>query len=267
MNGYVKQKCPVCDSIFKNGIIICDKCGYDMSTNYVAFPTLQLIPENSVSVSKLRIKHNEDDESKKEHLEYKKMKAQIKKLEKTNADLQERLRKEEDINWELRRKYDTLENDYIKLSRELEKIKNTEDNLIEKSNDNSRKSGKITDTKKANVIASAINTNTKEHEENVNVNPIMEKISKSKTSFIYANGDKYVGQMYEGMRYGQGIMHYANGEIYNGSWEDDMKCGHGTYTYKDGIMLEAEWKNDSPVGEGIFILPNGIKKTYQFKNK
>ena len=38
-------------------------------------------------------------------------------------------------------------------------------------------------------------------------------------TYIYANGDKYVGKWKKGFRHGKGIFTYANGEIEEGIWK------------------------------------------------
>ncbi len=129
MTGYVNQKCPVCDSVLENGIIICDKCGYDMSTDYVAFPTLQAISESCIPASQLRKKQNEDNELKEMLLEYGNLKARVEALERLNANLQETHRNDEIAKSELKREYDALNMQKRDCEKELQKTKEELNNL------------------------------------------------------------------------------------------------------------------------------------------
>jgi len=43
----------------------------------------------------------------------------------------------------------------------------------------------------------------------------------------YPNGEKYTGQIKNGMRNGEGICHYKNGDKYDGEWNNDLRDGKG----------------------------------------
>jgi serine/threonine protein kinase len=53
-------------------------------------------------------------------------------------------------------------------------------------------------------------------------------------TYIYANGDKYVGEWNEDQKHGLGVNTYANGDKYVGEFKDDRRSGHGTYVFVDG---------------------------------
>jgi serine/threonine-protein kinase len=53
-------------------------------------------------------------------------------------------------------------------------------------------------------------------------------------TYIYANGDKYVGEWNEDQKHGLGVNTYANGDKYVGEFKDDRRSGQGTYVFVDG---------------------------------
>ena len=48
---------------------------------------------------------------------------------------------------------------------------------------------------------------------------------------IYANGNKYVGEVKNDLKHGYGIYTWANGAKYEGEWKDAKLHGVGTYTF------------------------------------
>ena len=61
-------------------------------------------------------------------------------------------------------------------------------------------------------------------------------------------GDKYVGEYKDDTRYGQGTYTFASGAKYVGEWKDDNMHGQGTMTYVDGTVEEGQWENDKFLG-------------------
>ncbi len=53
-------------------------------------------------------------------------------------------------------------------------------------------------------------------------------------TYIYANGDKYVGEWNEDQKHGLGVNTYANGDKYVGEFKYDRRSGQGTYVFVDG---------------------------------
>jgi hypothetical protein len=45
--------------------------------------------------------------------------------------------------------------------------------------------------------------------------------------FISSNGQRYEGQMRNGMKNGEGIFYYIDGRVYKGTWEKDEIHGYG----------------------------------------
>ena len=49
--------------------------------------------------------------------------------------------------------------------------------------------------------------------------------------YLFANGDRYVGQLAFGMKHGQGSYFYKNSNVFEGEWANDQKCGFGVMNY------------------------------------
>ena len=73
----------------------------------------------------------------------------------------------------------------------------------------------------------------------------------------YDNGNKYVGEVVNGKRNGQGTMYYADGGKYEGNWKDGNRYGQGTFYWADGGKYVGRWENDKRNGQGTFYWANG----------
>ena len=82
----------------------------------------------------------------------------------------------------------------------------------------------------------------------------------------YTNGDKYDGEVVNGVREGFGTYFYHNGDKYEGMWQNNKKHGMGTLYYKDGNLYIGQWKNSEKEGMGTLYLKNGEKYYGEFKN-
>ncbi len=92
-------------------------------------------------------------------------------------------------------------------------------------------------------------------------------------TFVYENGDKYVGHFIQGHPEGRGIMYFAgggkylgqwrsgkphgrgklihsSGDVYFGQFENGEKQGQGRIDYADGRRYEGPWVHDRPSGQG-----------------
>jgi len=72
----------------------------------------------------------------------------------------------------------------------------------------------------------------------------------------YDGGDKYVGEVSNGVRHGHGTYFYASGSKYIGEWKDGLSHGHGTYIWASGAKYIGEYKDDTP-WNGISYRPDG----------
>ena len=91
------------------------------------------------------------------------------------------------------------------------------------------------------------------------------QLNEQKTE-TYQNGDKYVGEMKNRMRYGQGTYTFSNGEKYVGEWKDGFQNGQGTYMYSNGDKYVGEWKDGSRNGHGTHTFSNGAEYIGNFKD-
>jgi hypothetical protein len=85
-------------------------------------------------------------------------------------------------------------------------------------------------------------------------------------------GDKHVGEYKNGKRNGQGTYYYLadnqwKGDKYVGEYKDDNKHGQGTYTWADGDKHVGGWQNDKQHGQGTYTYASGsINQIGIFKN-
>jgi hypothetical protein len=92
--------------------------------------------------------------------------------------------------------------------------------------------------------------------------------NNKKDSYIlsYTNGDKYEGEVLNGVREGHGIYYYHNGDKYEGWWQNNKKHGMGTLYYKDGNLYIGQWRNSEKEGIGTLYFRNGEKYYGEFKS-
>ena len=65
---------------------------------------------------------------------------------------------------------------------------------------------------------------------------------------------------------GQGTYIYPNGEKYVGDWKNGKYHGQGTFTYRDGSKYVGGWKNEKQDGQGTYTFPSGEKYVAEFKD-
>jgi len=72
-----------------------------------------------------------------------------------------------------------------------------------------------------------------------------------------SNGNKYTGDMKDGLYDGYGILTYKNGDVYKGHWQQGKKHGQGTLTFtKDQKKYVGNWKNNLYHGDGALYFPD-----------
>ena len=82
----------------------------------------------------------------------------------------------------------------------------------------------------------------------------------------YDNGDRYNGQVVNGLKEGRGILYYNNGDRYEGEWRNDKKDGKGTYFYSLGERYEGDFRNGKKEGKGIAYFNNGNRYDGNWRN-
>ena len=69
----------------------------------------------------------------------------------------------------------------------------------------------------------------------------------------FPDGDKYVGELNNGLPHGNGTYTYSNGDKYIGVWNNGKYNGKGTYTHSDGRKYVGEFKDNMKHGKGASI--------------
>ena len=85
-------------------------------------------------------------------------------------------------------------------------------------------------------------------------------------TYDYADGDKYIGEVKDGLPHGEGTYLYANGDKYVGQFKDDKRHGQGTYTWSSGDKYVGGYLNDQRHGQGTFTFADGDQYVGEFRN-
>ena len=75
--------------------------------------------------------------------------------------------------------------------------------------------------------------------------------------YLYANGNKYMGEFSEGKPHGRGILFCANGNKYLGQWEKSWRQGEGKFIFQEGHEYTGEFYRNNFHGQGIMAFANG----------
>lgn len=73
----------------------------------------------------------------------------------------------------------------------------------------------------------------------------------------YTDGSKYVGELRNGKRHGQGVYTDVSGYEYAGEWTDDERNGAGTAFLSDGRRYVGQWIDDEMNGLGTLTTVDG----------
>lgn len=76
-------------------------------------------------------------------------------------------------------------------------------------------------------------------------------------TFVYSNGDQYIGNFLNGKKHGKGKYFASNGDRYEGAFSGGMFEGYGIYFFNSGKKYEGYWKKNRYHGFGRIIGPNG----------
>ena len=71
---------------------------------------------------------------------------------------------------------------------------------------------------------------------------------EGKGTYYFKDGDKYVGDLYDGRFCGYGVYYFKNGDRYEGQWKNDQRDGRGTYYYASGKRQTGTWSNGKFIG-------------------
>ena len=79
-------------------------------------------------------------------------------------------------------------------------------------------------------------------------------------------GNRYLGEVVDGVRAGQGRYEWTNGNIYEGTFENNEISGSGVFTWPDGRRYEGEFSQGMKHGQGEYTWPNGDTYLGQYEN-
>jgi hypothetical protein len=79
-------------------------------------------------------------------------------------------------------------------------------------------------------------------------------------TFIWDNGQKYVGKWKDGEWHGQGTFTYSKGGMYIGEFKNNHQHGQGTRIYPGIGKYVGEWKESNRIGQGTYTSADGNYK-------
>jgi len=86
-----------------------------------------------------------------------------------------------------------------------------------------------------------------------------------RATFTWSNGDRYVGQVQDGIAHGWGVFTVAkSGDTYNGSFEGGDMRGWGTMRFGNGDQYEGAFDKGQAYGQGHMIASNGDRYVGSF---
>ncbi|MEC8346472.1 MAG: hypothetical protein VXZ70_00455 [Pseudomonadota bacterium] len=78
-----------------------------------------------------------------------------------------------------------------------------------------------------------------------------------RAAFTLPNGDRYEGDVFDGVLSGSGVYEWADGDRYEGEFNDDLPSGQGLYIWADGRRYEGEFVDGKRQGYGSLTWANG----------
>ena len=77
----------------------------------------------------------------------------------------------------------------------------------------------------------------------------------------YNNGERYVGQIINGLREGKGTYYFNNGDRYEGDWRNGKMEGKGIMYWISGNRDMGDYRNNQPIGKHARLSKSGEVKT------
>ena len=76
-------------------------------------------------------------------------------------------------------------------------------------------------------------------------------------TYLWDNGDKYVGEFSNGLPNGEGLITTADGDVYEGGFKNQKFHGHGKWSRANGDVYVGEFNDNDPHGSGIYKVSDG----------
>jgi hypothetical protein len=90
-------------------------------------------------------------------------------------------------------------------------------------------------------------------------------INKGNNTFLFPNGNRFVGDYKGNQMHGKGEFYWTNGNVYKGDFKNGMRHGKGDLIYYNGSKYSGDWKSGFMDGNGEYTWSNGNKHIGQFK--
>jgi len=87
-------------------------------------------------------------------------------------------------------------------------------------------------------------------------NPFLKGLENIKEIY-HDNGDRFIGQVFNGSPTGKGIMEYTNGDYFEGVWENGKRHGSGLYIFTSGARFQGEWRFGDSYEDGLYVFSDG----------
>lgn len=76
-------------------------------------------------------------------------------------------------------------------------------------------------------------------------------------TYLWDNGDKYVGEFSNGLPNGEGLITTADGDVYEGGFKNSKFHGNGKWSRANGDVYVGEFNDNDPHGSGIYKVSDG----------
>ena len=100
--------------------------------------------------------------------------------------------------------------------------------------------------------------------EGMTVFKLMPGIKRGNNTFLFPNGNRYIGEYRGNRMHGEGEFYWTNGNIYKGGFKNGVRHGNGVLAFYNGANYSGEWKNGYMEGAGVYTWSNGNRYTGGF---
>src|SRR5208337_2905256 len=78
---------------------------------------------------------------------------------------------------------------------------------------------------------------------------LMSGIKRGSNTFLFPNGNKYIGEFRGSKMHGKGEFYWTNGNVYNGDFRKGKRHGKGTITYYYNCTYNGDFSNGKMEGQ------------------